>query len=316
MKLSNDTVSEFLKENSALSLSALEKEANLSTGLLSKVLKGERALNDSHLDKIGPVLLKYGYRETADGQEAKVIAMVNHKGGVGKTTTTANLGKALSMLGKRVLMVDMDPQGNLSQCFGIDEPTVQLYDALVNGDELPLEEIGDGLYISPSDVDLSLADVELHQRPDGYLRLRKVLEKHITNFDYILLDCPPSLGILTSNALIASDSFVLIIQPETLAIKGLNTILKTVDQIKDGLNEKLDLEGILFTLVDKRTINHQTIMNHVKESFPYFRTFETVIRNNMALSEATMLSQDIFTYAPKSNGAVDYMAVCNELTHE
>ncbi|BDD07338.1 ParA family protein [Aureibacter tunicatorum] len=316
MDLNNKIVINFLNENNALSLSALEKEAGLSSGLLSKVLKEERNLNQAHLDKLKPVLEKYGLKNKGIAKKAKIIAMVNHKGGVGKTTSTVNLGKALSMQGFKVLMVDLDPQGNLSQCYGIEEPQEQLYDALIHNRELPFEEVAENLFLSPSDVDLSQADLELHQRPDGYIRLKKVLLPQQEEFDYILLDCPPSLGILTSNALIASDSFILILQPETLAIKGLNTILRTVDQIKDGLNENLTVEGILFTLVDKRTINHQTIMNYVHENFPYFKIFNSIIRSNMALSEASMISQTIFDYAPRSNGAKDYMAVTKELINE
>ncbi|MDW7696037.1 ParA family protein (plasmid) [Flammeovirgaceae bacterium SG7u.111] len=313
MLLSNDIVVDFLKRNQAISLSVLEKESALPAGLLGKVLRGDRKLNKEHLKNLRPTLHKYGYREDASAGNVKVISIVNHKGGVGKTTTTINLGKAFHMMGKKVLVVDMDSQGNLSQGLGVDEPEKQVVDALLKDSPLPIVQIEEGFDLAPSDLELAEADLELVQMIGGFNRLKKVLRPVKDNYDYILIDCPPSLNIITSGAMVASNSCLVTLQPEIAAIKGLDKILTRIERIQEEINPELKVEGIVFTLVSKRLVVHQSNMDYVKETLPGFKVFNTIIRENVALTEAQSAQQDVFSYIPNSNGAKDYMALAKEI---
>lgn len=303
----------FLKKNPALSLAALEKEAGLSTGLLGKVLREERQLNDKHLKQLRPILNKYGFKDHLySGNKAKVVAIVNHKGGVAKTTTAINLGKALSMLGKKVLLIDMDAQGNLSQGLGIDEPENQVVEALLNDQPLPIFNIAENLDLSPSDLDLADADLELVQQIGGYNRLNRVLQPVLPDYDIVLIDCPPALNIITNSAMVAADSCLITLQPEIAAIKGLDKILARVQQVQDEINDKLGVEGIVFTMVKKNQIVHQENMKYVSDVLSGFKVFETHIRTNVALTESQSAQQDIFSYAGRSAGAEDYMELAKE----
>ncbi|MEN7550435.1 ParA family protein [Rapidithrix thailandica] len=316
MSLTNEAVINFLKNNAVFSLAVLEKEAGLPVGLLSKVLRGDRKLNKDHLRSIMPVLKKYGYKEHQEDGQTKIISIVNHKGGVGKTTTTISLGKALAMNGQRVLLVDMDSQGNLSQGLGVDEPEEQVVHALLQEKPLPIYNIAKGLDLAPSDLELAEADMELVQTIGGFNRLNKVLRPVHKDYDYILIDCPPSLNIITSSAMVASTSCLITLQPEISAIKGLDKILTRIEKIQEEINDELRVEGIVFTLVNTRLVVHQTNMEYVRESLPGFKIFNSLIRENVALTESQSAQQDIFTYNKNTHGARDYMSLAKEILGE
>lgn len=310
--LTNNEVLGFLNQNPALSLSILEKEAGLPSSTLSKAMAGHRILNDKHLVALAPVLRKYGLLEE-NKKKAKVIAVINHKGGVGKTTTTINLGKALALKNRRVLMVDMDSQGNLSQSLGIDEPDAQVVHTLLKNIPLVTYPLAEYYDLAPSDLELAYADLELVQAVGGVNQLRNALVPLLSRYDYILIDCPPALNIFTNSALVASDSCLITLQPEASAMKGVSNLFDRIFQVRDRINYSLKVEGILLTMVDKRLKVHRDMIAYIKQTLGDFRIFETDIRNNVTVKESQIAQQDIFTYAPQSNAAEDYMKLANEL---
>lgn len=244
--------------------------------------------------------------------ETKIISLVNHKGGVGKTTSTLNLGKALSLLGKKVLIIDIDPQSNLSQSVGIDEPKQSIYDTLCEGAELFIVQLSHNFYIAPANLSLATAEMKLHsEQVTGFLKMKKELKKIKDHYDYILFDCPPSLGILTINALLSSTEFVIVAEPEYLSIAGLKTILDLVENIKEDLNVTLHFRGILFTQVG-RTIVNKGVIKAIKEEYEN-KLFESYIRENAKIAESSLYKQDIFSYDKNSAGALDYQKLAIEL---
>lgn len=242
----------------------------------------------------------------------RIIAMVNHKGGVGKTTTTLHLGKALSMLGKKVLIIDSDPQANLSQSLKIEDPKKEIYHALCEKEKLPIQNISKDFDIVPASLALSGAELKLIGDINGYFRLKESLQALKTTYDYILIDCPPSLGILTVNALIAATEIMLIVQSQYLAIKGLQTIMELIDELRKNLNQHLKIGGLLLTQVN-RTIVSKNIVEAVQAQHEE-KVFKTVIRQNVAIVEASTMGQDIFSYAPESMAAEDYANLAKEIT--
>ena len=242
----------------------------------------------------------------------RIIALVNQKGGVGKTTSTINLGKALSLKGKRVLLVDIDPQANLSQCAGVETPERHIYQALVENKPLPIVSVGDKLDLVPSDLELTGADLKLMAEVTGYFKLKNALKGIKEQYDFVLVDCSPSLGILTTNAIIAATELLIVLQSEYLAIKGLSAILEFADDIRsNNLNADLKVTGMLMTQVNN-TVLSKDVVTHVRGLHGPM-VFDTMIRQNVALAEASAVGQDIFTYNPKCNGAEDYMALAEEL---
>jgi chromosome partitioning protein len=312
--LSNESVREFFKDNAALSLSIIELEASLPKSTLSKVIKGDRNLNDKHLKSLYPVLRKYGFDEVLNKKDsASVLALLNHKGGCGKTTTAINLGRALAILGQKVLVIDMDSQGNLSQSLGVDNPEKQVVHALLGNTPLPIVSIQKDFDLSPSDLELAYADLELVQAVGGVNQLKNAINPLKGKYNYILIDCPPALNIFTNSALVAATSCLVTVQPESSALKGLNNLFERIFQVRDRINYELKVEGIVMTMVDRRLKIHKDMIEYVANSLGNFKIFKSEIRNNVAIKESQLAQQDIFEYAEKSNGAVDYMKLAKEI---
>lgn len=309
--LSHDKTILFLRRNPALSISILEKEAGLPNSTLAKALGGDRILNIKHLNSLYPILVKYGYNES-QYKKARVISIVNHKGGVGKTTTTINLGKALVKLGFKVLLVDMDSQGNLSQSLGIDNPEKQVVNALLKNEDLPVVTISENYHLSPSDLELAYADLELVQAVGGVNQLKNKLNPLRESYDYILIDCPPALNIFTNSALVASNGCLVTLQPEVSAMKGVNNLFERISQVRERINPELVVEGIVLTMVDKRLKVHRDMIEYVNQSLNNFKIYNTQIRINVALKESQISQINIFDYDNNSNGATDYLNLAKE----
>ncbi|CAM3630914.1 ParA family protein [Marinicrinis lubricantis] len=247
----------------------------------------------------------------------KTIAITNQKGGVGKTTTSVNLGASLATLGKRVLLVDIDPQGNTTSGIGINKADVNhcIYDIIIN-DVHPKDAIVetniDNLKVIPATIQLAGAEIELVPTISREVRLKKSLQlvKHM--FDYILIDCPPSLGILTINSLTAADSVIIPIQCEYYALEGLSQLLNTVRLVQKHLNTSLQIEGVLLTMLDARTNLGIQVIEEVKKYFQQ-KVYQTIIPRNVRLSEAPSHGQSIVTYDPKSKGAEVYLELAKEV---
>ena len=248
---------------------------------------------------------------------SKIIAITNQKGGVGKTTTSVNLGASLSQLGKRVLLVDIDPQGNTTSGIGINKADVSycIYDVLMN-EVHPKDAILDtalpNLKIIPATIQLAGAEIELVPTISRELRLKKSLHLIKNSFDYIIIDCPPSLGILTINSLTAADSVIIPIQCEFYALEGLSQLLNTVRLVQKHLNTTLQIEGVLMTMFDARTNLGIQVIEEVKKYFQK-KVYQTVIPRNVRLSEAPSHGKSIITYDPRSKGAGVYLELAKEV---
>jgi len=243
------------------------------------------------------------------------IAVINHKGGVGKTTTTVNLGSGLHKCGKKVLLIDMDPQAHMTYSLGVQAHDIEINIYKILRGENKIEDayikIDDDFIIVPASLDLSGADVELSGIPGREYLLKENLG-NLENFDYVLIDCPPSLGLLTLNALVFCDEIFIPLQTEYLALQGMSKLLKAVDVVKARLNGSLKISGIIGTRYDSRKRLNNEIIEKVKEHFGS-KLFNTLIRDNISLAEAPSFGQDIFTYEPGSHGATDYMNLSKEV---
>lgn len=246
---------------------------------------------------------------------AGAYAVVNQKGGVGKTTTVVNLGAYLAALGSRVLIVDCDPQANSTGFVGASPRIEGLYEVLVHGEPIRERIIAtetQGVDLLPSSPELAGAEVELLSRDEPGGRLRSALAGIEEDYDYIFLDCPPSLGLLTLNALIAADAVLVPVQCEYLALEGLARLLNTVERVRSQSNPGLQIFGLLMTMYDGRTSLSQQVAEEVRRHYPTL-TFETVIPRNVRLSEAPSFGQSILDYDPLSRGAAAYQALAMEV---
>jgi len=253
---------------------------------------------------------------SGDGLMAKVIAIFNQKGGVGKTTTNVNLSACVAKLNKKVLVLDIDPQGNTTSGFGIDKKTVDksIYDVLIEGEDIKntiIKTENENLDLISSNVDLAGAEIELTNRDERELILKKSLEGIRDDYDYVFIDCPPSLGLLTINALVAVDSVIIPIQCEYYALEGVSQLMSTIKLIKRSLNPKLEVEGVVLSMFDGRTNLSIQVVDEVKKYFKG-KVYTTLIPRNVRLAEAPSHGLSIIDYDPKSKGAEAYMELAEE----
>lgn len=243
---------------------------------------------------------------------AITITIANHKGGVGKTTSTASIGAALAILGKKVLLVDLDAQQNLSYTLTQEEdPDGSIYDALVKGSSLPIVKVKENLDLVPSSLELARAEIDMASMIAREAILKTLLHGVKDKYDYILIDCPPSLGIITTNALVASDKLYIPLTAEALPLKGLNMLDDVVREVKRRVNPSLEIGAVFITRYNNRNLNKEVVK--MIECRYRDKVMATKIRENIALAEMPLSGKSIFEYDPKSNGAKDYMDLAKEI---
>lgn len=251
---------------------------------------------------------------------SKIIAIANQKGGVGKTTTSINLSACLAEKGKRVLVIDSDPQGNTSSGLGVDKNELEytFYDLLLdnaNFEQVKIElDFFEKLHILPSNIELSGAEIELVGKDDREYLLKNILDNINNEYDYILIDCPPSLNMLTVNALTASDTILVPLQCEYYALEGLSQLLYTINLVQQKLNPSLQIEGVVFTMYDARTNLSLQVVEEVKQHLGK-NVYRSIIPRNVRLSEAPSHGKPINLYDPKSKGAEAYMLLAEEVIY-
>lgn len=253
----------------------------------------------------------------AGAQLGRIIAITNQKGGVGKTTTSVNLSACLAYLGKKVLLIDIDPQGNATSGTGINKGELQncIYNVLIDDEDInnvTQETKLENLYVVPATISLAGAEIELVSTISREVRLRHALEKIKNDYEYIIIDCPPSLGLLTLNALTASDAVIIPVQCEYYALEGLSQLLSTVRLVQKHLNQHLYIDGVLLTMLDARTNLGIQVIEEVKKYFQD-KVYKTIIPRNVRLSEAPSYGEPIITYDPKSRGAEVYLELAREV---
>jgi len=241
-----------------------------------------------------------------------IISLLNHKGRVGKTTSAINIGAALVKLGKKVMLVDLDPQANLTLSLGIPRQKVTIYENMRGEAEIQPFTVKEGLDVVTSSLDLSGAEMELINEAGREYILRELFEPLKLEYDYIIIDCPPSLGLLTLNALTTSNYVVIPMQTEFLALQGLAKIKQITDKVRLRLNKVLQIGGVIATMYDNRKVLNRDIVSTIKKYFGD-KVFNTMIRESVTLAEAPAEHKDIFEYKPNSNGAEDYLKLAKEM---
>lgn len=247
----------------------------------------------------------------------RIIAIANQKGGVGKTTTAINLSSCLAEKGKKVLAVDMDPQGNMTSGLGVDKNVIEdtIYDLIIGEStikEVLKENIMENLDIIPANIDLSAAEIELIDVEEKEYIVRNIIQEIKDKYDYIIIDCPPSLSMLTINAMTTATSVLVPIQCEYYALEGLSQLIHTVDLVKSRLNPELEIEGVVFTMYDARTNLSLQVVENVKDNL-HQNIYKTIIPRNIRLAEAPSYGIPINQYDPKSAGSESYMRLAEEV---
>ena len=250
----------------------------------------------------------------------RIIAIANQKGGVGKTTTAINLSASLASLGKKVLAIDMDPQGNMSSGLGVDKNEVEktVYDLIIGNigiEECIYEEVIENLDVLPSNIDLSAAEIELIGVDNKEYILRDEVNKVKEKYDFIIIDCPPALSMLTINAMTTSDSVLVPIQCEYYALEGLSQLIHTIELVQERLNPELEIEGVVFTMYDARTNLSLQVVENVKDNLNQ-NIYKTIIPRNVRLAEAPSYGMPINLYDPKSKGTESYLLLAGEVINK
>jgi len=240
-----------------------------------------------------------------------VVSLLNHKGGVGKTTSAINIGAGLVELGKKILLIDLDPQANLTISLGIPRQKYTIYEALRGEGELVPYTHKPNLDIITSSLDLSGAEMELINEAGREYILRELIGQVEADYDFVIIDCPPSLGLLTLNALTSSRFVLIPLQTEFLAVQGLAKIKQVIDKVRMRLNKQVEMAGVIATMYDSRRVLNRDVVDIIHKYFGD-KVFGTYIRDNIALAEAPAQRKDIFDYSPKSTGAQDYLDLCRE----
>jgi chromosome partitioning protein len=243
----------------------------------------------------------------------KKIVIANHKGGVGKTTSSINISAGLAKKGKNVLIIDADPQSNLTESFGIFDPVKDLYISFSKGEPLPIINVKKNLSIVPNSLNFSGIELEIAGRMPREIILKELMTGLDKTYDYCIIDCPPSLGLITLNALVAADEVYIPMEAEFLAYRGIDSIVGIINLVKKHFNPGLMIKGVFFTKYNEQRVLTKEIKNQIKGYFGE-NLMKTAIRVNVALAEAQSSGKDIFEYDPKSNGAKDYMSLVNEIT--
>lgn len=250
----------------------------------------------------------------------RIIAIANQKGGVGKTTTAINLSACLAEKGQKVLAIDMDPQGNMTSGLGVDKDEAEktIYDMIIGQagiEEVIQKDVMENLDILPTNIDLSAAEIELIGVENKEFIVQKEVHKIRDRYDFVVIDCPPSLSMLTINAMTTADSVLVPIQCEYYALEGLSQLIHTVELVKERLNPVLEIEGVVFTMYDARTNLSLQVVENVKDNLEQ-NIYKTIIPRNIRLAEAPSYGMPINKYDPKSAGAESYMRLADEVIHK